>query len=432
MSTDSTKRVGNATVLRALNDGAALEALFRHGPTTSAGLQERLGLSKPATATLVARLEAAGLVERSGHRDGRPGPRAAVWTLRAAAGHAAGIDVTVGKISVLIADLGGRVLGRAERSVEWTTDEHPGGMHLDVVRTVVDEACARAEIARADLLQVAVGFPGSIDPATGRLAYAPHIEVWNDQDVEAQLTEVLGVPVAVENDVNLVALAELARDDLADAQDLFVLWVDQGVGAATLLDRRIRRGRHGGAGEIDHVPVPDPARRGRDPEGRCTVADLVQLDGVARLAQGYRLPPFDAAPLDTLRIDPAPAGRASDVARSPEVRKAATSALERAGNDPTGDAGDFLDDLARRLANVLSMVIGVLDPDAVVLGGEVAVAGGEQLRHRVATALGTEHGALAPVLLSTARGDGVVEGALAAALDESRRRVFEAGSVVPS
>lgn len=431
MSTDSTKRVGNATVLRALNDGAALEALLRHGPMTSAGLQGRLGLSKPATATLVARLETAGLVERSGHRDGRPGPRAVVWMLRAAAGYAAGVDVAVGKISVLVADLGGQVLGRAERETEWTSEEHPDGAHLDVVAAVVDEACAQAEITRTDLLQVAVGFPGSIDPATGRLAYAPHIEVWNDQDVEAQLAQVLGVPVAVENDVNLVALAELAREDLADAQDLFVLWVDQGVGAATLLDRRIRRGRHGGAGEIDHVPVPDPARRGREPEERRTVANLVQLDGVARLAQGYGLPPFDSAPLDSLRIDPAPDGRASDVARSPEVRKAATAALERAGNDPSGDAGDFLDDLAARLAGVLSMVLGVLDPDAVVIGGEVAVAGGEALRARVAAALRTEHGALAPVLLSTVQGDGVVEGALAAALDEARRRVFGAGSVTP-
>ncbi|KRC33027.1 MULTISPECIES: ROK family transcriptional regulator [Oerskovia] len=432
MSTDSTKRVGNATVLRALNDGAALEALLRHGPMTSAGLQERLGLSKPATATLVARLEAARLVERSGHRDGRPGPRAVVWTLRAAAGYAAGVDVAVGKISVLVADLSGQVVGRSERETEWAAEEHPDGAHLALVRTVVEEACAQAEIGLADLLQVAVGFPGSIDPATGRLAYAPHIEVWNDQDVEAQLGEVLGVPVAVENDVNLVALAELGREDLADVTDLFVLWVDQGVGAATLLDRRIRRGRRGGAGEIDHVPVPDPARRGREPEGRRNVANLVQLDGVARLAQAYRLPPFDSAPLDTLRIDPAPEGRASDAARSPEVRKAATSALERASSEPVGDAGDFLDDLGRRLAVVLSMVVGVLDPDAVVLGGEVAVAGGEPLRGRVATALRTEHGALAPVLLSTARGNGVVEGALAAALDEARRRVFGAGSVTPS
>ncbi|MFF3065302.1 ROK family protein [Oerskovia sp. NPDC057915] len=432
MSTDSTRRVGNATVLRALNDGAALEALFRHGPMTSAGLQERLGLSKPATATLVARLEAAGLVERSGHRDGRPGPRAVVWTLRGASGYAAGVDVTVGQVSVVVADLADRVLGRSVRTVVWSADEHPPGEHLDVVRAVVDEACARAGISRADLLQVVVGFPGSVDPATGRLAYAPHLVVWNDQDVEAQLAATLGVGVAVENDVNLVALAQLAREDLADARDVFVLWVDQGVGAATLLDRRIRRGRHGGAGEIDRVPVPDPARRGRAPEGRSTVADLVQLDAVARLAQAYRLAPFDSAPLDTLRIDPAGDGRASDAARSPQVREAAADVLAAASLDPSGDAEDFLDDLARRLAAVLSMALGVLDPDAVVLGGAVAAAGGEVLRERVATVLRTEHGAPTAVLLSTAQGDGVVEGALAAALDETRRRVFGAGSVTAS
>ncbi|MBD7952453.1 ROK family transcriptional regulator [Oerskovia rustica] len=436
MST-STKRVGNATVLRALNDGAALEALFRHGPMTSAGLQEILGLSKPATATLVARLEAAGLVERSGHRDGRPGPRAVVWTLRGDSGYAAGVDVTVGQVSVVVADLTDRVLGRSARAVAWTAEENPSGAlspgaHLDVVRAVVDEACARAGISRADLLQVVVGFPGSVDPATGRLAYAPHLAVWNDQDVGAQLAETLGVRVAVENDVNLVALAEVAREDLADVRDLFVLWVDQGVGAATLLDRRIRRGRHGGAGEIDHVPVPDPARRGRAPEGRSTVADLVRLDAVARLAQAYRLAPFDAAPLDTLRIDPSVGGRASDLARSPQVREAATLALAAAAADPSGDAGDFLDDLARRLAVVLSMAVGVLDPDAVVLGGEVAAAGGEALRARGAAALRAEHGTPTSVLLSTAQGDGVVDGALAAALGETRRRVFGAGSVTAS
>ena len=77
---------GSPNVQRVLNDRAALDVFLEEPSISRAELETRIGLSKPATAELLNRLEDAGFVERVGRREGGPGPRAQLWGLRSTLG----------------------------------------------------------------------------------------------------------------------------------------------------------------------------------------------------------------------------------------------------------------------------------------------------------------------------------------------------------
>lgn len=87
-------RAGSPRLLREINDRAAIEALLRNGPLTRSELEGLIGLSKPATAQLLTRLETADTVVRDGLRGGGRGPRAQLWSVNGALAHIAAVDLT--------------------------------------------------------------------------------------------------------------------------------------------------------------------------------------------------------------------------------------------------------------------------------------------------------------------------------------------------
>ncbi|GAA2169203.1 helix-turn-helix transcriptional regulator [Actinomadura napierensis] len=102
---------GTPSLLRAINDRAALEALLARGPLTRPQISDLTGISKPTASQLLARLEDAGLVVRDGLREGLPGRTAELYRINGAAAHVAGADVTPARIRVSVADLTGAVVG---------------------------------------------------------------------------------------------------------------------------------------------------------------------------------------------------------------------------------------------------------------------------------------------------------------------------------
>ena len=87
-------RTGSPRLLREINDRAAIETLLRGGAMTRAELEEVIGLSKPATAQLLARLEEDGMVVRTGLRGGGRGPRAQMWAVNGGVGYVAAVALT--------------------------------------------------------------------------------------------------------------------------------------------------------------------------------------------------------------------------------------------------------------------------------------------------------------------------------------------------
>ncbi|WP_063732738.1 ROK family transcriptional regulator [Streptomyces sp. RTd22] len=391
---------GTPRVLRAMNDRAALDLLAAHGPLTRTRLGELTGLSKPTASQLLTRLESAGLVRPTGNVTGRPGPNAQLYEINPAAAHVAALAVDQEGISAAVADITGQVVGE-HRVTAPTTDESLTGRTAELVAEAVDGALAAAGLDRADLHGTVIGTPGALDPRTGTLRYAPHLPGWQSRALRDELAEVLHTPIVIENDVNLAAVAEQHHGTAQDFDDFALVWADEGVGAAIVLGGTLLRGATGGAGEIGYMPLPGAplARGGPDaaaaPDGGGGFQKLVGCPAVVELAREHGI-------------------------EAPTAAKALTAALRTPG---AGDA--VLTELARRLATGLASVVAVVDPELVVLSGEVAQAGGERLRELVETEL-TGLALPRPELrISDIEGDPILIGALRQAVADARNTVFD-------
>jgi predicted NBD/HSP70 family sugar kinase len=389
-------RAGSPRLLREINDRAAIDALLRDGPLTRSELEYSIGLSKPATAQLLARLEEEGVVVREGLRGGGRGPRAQLWAVNGAVAHVAAIDLTPRGVDIVIADVSGEVLAEYRHAIasRGTPDEVLHGFQQATM-----QACALAGLTLGDLRQVVVGAPGAVNPRTGHLWFAPHLPGWEGFDMPGRLTAELGVPVTIENDVNLVALEEMIAGLAVDARNFVMVWLDQGIGGAIVIERRLLRGATGGAGEIDWMHVPDRADADTGiPATGTRFGDLVSSPSVVKLAKAHGI-----------------AARNGWTAVQKAVQMSA--AAEQQGER-------FLTDLARRVATGVAGVVSVVDPELVLLCGKTGLAGGETLCRLISKELRSLVVPRTPVAFSAVAGNAVRAGALHSALAVVREQVF--------
>lgn len=167
----------------------------------------------------------------------------------AAGTRAVGLDIGGTKTHGVVLDERGAILAQVRESTR------PGAEGVVDTAQRVFEALRR-EVGEPLTLPVGVGVPGLVDVGRGMLRHAVNLGVnGDDLPLRDLLADRLGVPVALENDVNAAALAARA---LVHADDVVYLSVGTGLAAGLVIDGRLRRGEHGAAGEIGHLPV-DPA-----------------------------------------------------------------------------------------------------------------------------------------------------------------------------
>ncbi len=223
---------------RAINDRLALDLLLERGPLTAPQLRTLTGLSRPTVSDLIERLRTDGLIEVAGESGAqRRGPNARLYGLVSGRAHVAGVDLRRDAVHVTVADIAGTAAGTLTR---------PLGADPDLAALV---SAAVAEAAGAIVLHtVVLGTPGLIHPRTG-LASCGGVP-GGRPDLREALAGRLGTRVVLENEVNLAAIAEHRDGAASGREDFALLWLDDGVGAAVVLDGRLRRGASGGAGEV--------------------------------------------------------------------------------------------------------------------------------------------------------------------------------------
>ncbi|MFE0028078.1 ROK family transcriptional regulator [Amycolatopsis sp. NPDC059021] len=381
-------------MLREINDRAAIEVLLREGPLTRAELEVAIGLSKPATAQLIARLEAEGIVGKAGVRGGGRGPRAQLWQVTGSLAYVAAVDLTPKAGDFVIADVAGQVLAELRAPLP----AHEGADIVGEFGKALSKATRLAGLTLPDLANVVIGAQGAFDPRTGFLSSAPHIPGWLGFDVPGRLSEQLGVEVTIENDVNLVAVEEMTAGRAAGLDDFVMVWLSEGVGGAVVIGRRLLRGATGGGGEIDWMRVPDPVSvdTGEErPRAGARFGNLVDSPAVVRLASAHGL--------------------------TADSGWEAVALARREGN---AAADAFLDDFARRVAGGVASLVAVADPQLVLLCGETSRAGGEDFAARVALRLHELVLPRTPVGVASVAGNAVRAGALQSALAIAREDVF--------
>jgi predicted NBD/HSP70 family sugar kinase len=331
-------------------DGRArvLTTLSRSGPLSRAEVARRTRLAPSTVSGLVTDLDADGyLVELdapapplTAGRSGRPGR---LLGLHPGAGAVVGIDFGKSHIRVASADLAHRVLG--ERSADMEPDAS-AAVHISVARRLVDELLDETAVPMEHVVGLGCGFPGpvqsggsndpSIDPTI--------LPGWTGVSPVDALTKAFGVPARVGNDANLGALSEWMWGAAHGYQAAIYVKVSTGIGAGLILDGRLFTGAAGTAGEIGHLRLD-----AQGPRCRCGQRGCLETlaSGPAILALARR-------------------GGAQGLVTVEDV-------VEAAPVDP--DCRRALAESGAHLGTALANLCNVLNPERIVVGGAVAVAG---------------------------------------------------------
>jgi predicted NBD/HSP70 family sugar kinase len=403
-------RPGTPSLLREINDCAALGLLLTEGALTRSQVGERTGLSKVTASQTLTRLQERGLVTVTGQLAGGRGPSAAVYAVVPSSAYVAALDVAPEAVTAGVADVTGRLL------TEVTVDPNGARNPVQLVRNAVSTACRSAQVEAEELRAFVIGTGGMVDARTGDVRLFVDMPDWHEGVLDA-LRQDLRRPVTIENDVNLAAMAEHALGAAQGMDDFVLVWLGVGLGLATILGGRLHRGARGAAGEIGYLPVPGvPLPEDLIHPGAGGFRSLVDARSVRMLAEQYGFTAGDRFAAGQAAGERAPGERAPALGPAGESVAEAVAAAQ--AGEPGGEA--FLDDLARRVAVGVASVVVTLDPELVVLGGEVGQAGGEALAGRVSTEVGRIFPVTPDVVPTAVPVAPVLRGALLAAVDQAR------------
>ncbi|MGH3016636.1 MAG: ROK family protein, partial [Gaiellaceae bacterium] len=242
--------------MRDENRRRLVETLLEQGAASRADLARLTGLSRTTVSTLVAELESDGLVaEREfgvphGAQAGRP---PVLVAFERSAGAVVGIDFGHSHLAVAVADLSHTVLAEHRREMP---DDYPAEEGFTAAAELTERVLAEIGAERDRVLGVGMGLPGPVH-LRGTLGSATILPGWAGVRAADEMSRRLGLPVQVENDANLGALAEHLWGAGAGCSSLAYLKVATGIGAGLVLDGRLFRGAGGTAGEIGHLTVDE-------------------------------------------------------------------------------------------------------------------------------------------------------------------------------
>ena len=246
-----------------------------------------------------------------------------------------GIDLGGTKIEGVALDEAGSVLAR--RRVATPRDDYAGTLAAiaGLVRSLEQETGLSGSVG--------IGMPGALSPATGLVKNAN--STWLiGRPLDRDLELLLDRPIRVANDANCFALSEAVDGAGAGARVVFGVIVGTGTGGGVVVDRKVLTGPNAIAGEWGHNPLPWPEpEEWPGPSCYCGKTGCVEtfLSGPG-LVRDYR-------------------ERAGEAIDAPEIVARATR-----GEIPAAAALERYED---RMARALAVVLNILDPDAVVLGG---------------------------------------------------------------
>jgi predicted NBD/HSP70 family sugar kinase len=319
---------------------AHLVAMIRDaGPVSRAELSRAIGLPRSTTTALVAELLREGLITEAparsagaGSGSGRP---ATLLSLRKPDGLVAGFDFGHRHIRVAVATGEGQIL--AEESIQLDVDRRAADA-LDCARELLTVVVDRAGISLADVRAAAAGIPAPLNSRTNRVGSPTILASWGDLDPTVELRRRTGLTFTLGNDASFGALGEMTYGAARDFTDFIYVKASNGIGAALVLNGRLYRGSHGMAGEIGHTQI-DPTGAWCRCGNRGCIEATVSIDVVRRQLEPLGLDPLNPEDME---------------------HPVATKVLAQSG---------------RTVGVVIANLCNTLNPEAVILGGDLASTG---------------------------------------------------------
>jgi glucokinase len=337
--------IGRPPLLRQTNAQLLLKLLRSGGPCSKADLVRSSGLSAPTVTNVIAYLASAGLVELLGEGDSTGGRPPDILRFRAERGCVAAVEIGHSFVRLLLTDLDGSELDRAEIALHWS-ESSPGEV-CSLVAGEVRRLTRRHKRADANLLCMAVGVPAIVNVEAGSVLELSALKNWSKVPLGAMLHKELNCCVIVENDTNLAAQGESYRGAARGQRDFVFITIGDGVGAGIFLRGKLYRGSAWTAGEIGYLRVPSISRQNPVIQGYGRLEKVLGASGI--LKSWWNV---NRKARTRLRVT-----RAADVFD-----------LAAAGN---ARAKRILQQRATILADIVLDLSLILNPSLILLGGDV-------------------------------------------------------------
>ncbi len=332
------------------NLAESIQMLWRERRISRAEIARRTGLSRSTVSAIVGGLLPTGLVAEMGAGISRGGRRPIVLEFQDDAYRILGIDMGATHVSVALTDLRGQVLAW-EKSAHDVRSDPPGTIAL--MGELAESCLARTRKGARRLIGIGLAVPSPVDPHQPDRLSDVVLPEWRGRNVGEPLRARFGVPVLLDNDANLGALAELFWGAGRGFQDSAYIKVATGIGSGHIIGGHIYRGASGTAGEIGHTAI--------DPKGPPCVCGLrgclVTLVGTNALVERSRAL-LKRYPRSAL------AGRRLNIT---EVEDAALA------SDPL--ALQVVREAADHLGIAVAGMLNLLNPSVVSIGGSLARLG---------------------------------------------------------
>ncbi|HEY8662908.1 MAG TPA: ROK family transcriptional regulator [Propionibacteriaceae bacterium] len=329
---------GSQSSLRAANEHRIVTALRTAGPLTQAELARRTSLAPSTVSGIVSILAERGIVRAGDEPGGRKGR---LIHLDLEDRYVLGVELGNGHLSLALATLSSRVVDFVRRpqalgaSAETT---------LDLVEALLGRMLEAAGASRADLVRGGVAVPAPLD-VRGVLSTSPLIfPSWAGIDIATLFTDRFGFPFAVDNDANLGALADYLWGAGQGSHSMVFVGMNYGFGAGIVLEGTLFHGATGVSGEIGHTTV--------DENGEfCQCGNRGCLNTIASINRALEL----LAPIH------------------PEIDSA--EKLLEAAEQGLPPAIRVLTDMGRASGVAIANVVNLLNPEVIVIGGDLTRAG---------------------------------------------------------
>ena len=350
-----------AAAMRKLNSALLLDLIRSKGPVSRADLSRLSGLTKPTVSSQVADLLRRGLVVEAGEGepDERGGKPSRLIKFDPGCGFVVGVEIGSAKVRVRLAEMDGGILDREDVRIR---PERGAEYILETLAETCRTVLGRGRGRKRKLLAMAIAAPGRVDVRSGTVLEAGNLFHWKNVAVGEFLQRAFRVPVQVENDVNLATLGEMHYGICRGGVKNFVLIrLTTGVGAGLVIDGHLFQGNHWAAGEIGHMVFGREGVRGEVKER----GYLESTVGSDRLLERVRLARANKSVKAALSNGVEPSGDSETLSL----------------NDPA--AAEIVEDLASHLGLTAAHLAAVLDPELIVLNGELFDLVTDQIREVV-------------------------------------------------
>jgi predicted NBD/HSP70 family sugar kinase len=341
-------QVASNETVRDINSRIMLNLVRKHQPVSRADLMRYSGLQRSTVSAITERLLADRWLREGALGHLPRGRKPTYLHLNADRCGVVGVDVQPGATRLAIASLASEFLAHETMS----TPKDPRDFISALARRLTHLLRAHT---RSWYEGVGISLPGRIDPATGRVMFAPTLG-WQEVDLKTSLECAVGLPVTLDNAANACALAELwSRRHIGEVNNLVAVTICDDISVGLVMNGQLVRGTTGIAGEFGHV-----AQMLDGPKCRCGNNGCWEALASNAAAVGYYA---EAASARKGAI-----GSKSDMATVP------FDDLLRLADKGDTHAAQALAQMAQHLGNGLAMLVTGLAPDVLVVVGEVTRA----------------------------------------------------------